>query len=286
LDFSRLDLADVQASVHVDRMLGVGGPLLRDVQLDVSLKDGWLSSRHVGRTLGGRLHQSQLDFDSRVSPPTLDLDVIFKDLDLGKLVAQFDADGAYSGSVDARLDLHSRGASPHALAANLGGEATLSAGPGTIATAHATLLTRDLIHAVRRAALRGASPEEQLNCLIAEFELREGVAETRTLALDTRDVVIVGEGSIDLGAETVQLRLLPKPHRASLLSTAATVQVTGPLRRPTVSTEKGSLVTSSTAALLKSVSQSTRLRQSWRRLRDRKAEPTLCERLLEPQPAP
>ena len=95
-----------------------------------------------------------------------------------------------------------------------------------------------------------------------------------------------GEDSIDLGTETVQMRLLPKPHRASLLSTAATVQVTGSLRKPTVKTEKGSLVTSSTAALLKGVGGVTRLRQSWRWLRDRKAKPTLCERLLGPQPAP
>ncbi len=84
----------------------------------------------------------------------------------------------------------------------------------------------------------------------------------------------------------LQLRLLPKPHRASLLSTAATVEVTGPLRKPAVSTDKGSLVTSSTAALLKNVTGATRLRQSWRWLRDPKGEPTRCERLLEPQPAP
>jgi len=148
-ELGRLDFADVQASVHVDRVLGVKGPLLRDVRLDVSLKGGWLSSRHVGHTPSGGALQSQLDFDSTVSPPTLDLDAQLKGLDLGNVVAQIDVHGAYSGDVDARLDLHSRGASPHELAANLGGEATLFAGPGTIATAHARLLTRDLIHAVR-----------------------------------------------------------------------------------------------------------------------------------------
>ena len=203
-------------------------------------------------------------------------------MDLGRLVGQIDADKAYSGSLDARLDLHTRGASPRELAAHLGGEVTVSAGKGTIAVDHASLLTHDLFHAVRKAAARRPARAEQLNCLIGDFELREGVAEVRTLVLDAQSVVVVGEGSIDLDAQTLQLRLLPRPRKASSLSTAATVQVTGPLTAPAVRVEKGSLITSSTAALLKNVGEVARLRRAWRWLRGKRAAPTLCEKLLEP----
>jgi uncharacterized protein involved in outer membrane biogenesis len=205
-------------------------------------------------------------------------------MDLGRLVGQIDADKAYSGSLDARLDLHTRGASPRELAAHLGGEVTVSAGKGTIAVDHASLLTHDLFHAVRKAAARRPARAEQLNCLIGDFELREGVAEVRTLVLDAQSVVVVGEGSIDLDAQTLQLRLLPRPRKASSLSTAATVQVTGPLTAPAVRVEKGSLITSSTAALLKNVGEVARLRRAWRWLRGKRAAPTLCEELLEPAP--
>ncbi len=83
-------------------------------------------------------------------------------------------------------------------------------------------------------------------------------------------------------AETLQLRLLPRPWKASPLSTAATVQATGPLTAPAVKIEKGSLATSSTAALLENVGGTARLRRAWHWLRGKQAEPTLCEKLLEP----
>jgi hypothetical protein len=284
LGFGRLAVADVQASLHADRVLGVGGPLLRDVQLDASLKEGWLSARHIGYHIAGGLVQGQLDLDSRASPPTLDLDAHARGMDLGRLVEQIDGDKAYSGSLAARLDLHSRGASTRALASHLEGEVILSAGKGTIAVDHAGLLTRDLSRAVREAVARHPARVEQMNCLIGDFELRAGVARARTLVLDTRSVTVVGEGSIDLGAETVQLRLLPRPRQAGPVSTAATVQVTGPLTRPSVEIETGSLVTSSAKALLKNVGGATRLRRASRWLRGKPAEPTLCEKLLEHAP--
>ena len=93
--------------------------------------------------------------------------------------------------------------------------------------------------------------------------------------------MVVGEGSIDLGAETGQLTLVPKPHTASPLSTAATVLVTGPLAAPDVNIDKTSLVISAMSAIAKKVDRVTQSRRAWRWLRGKKAEPTLCEKFLE-----
>jgi hypothetical protein len=104
-----------------------------------------------------------------------------------------------------------------------------------------------------------------------------------TLVLDAEDVVIVGEGNVDLGAETLDLRLVPTPRRASLLSTAVTTKVEGPLTHPKVTTVKGTFVTNTTKAVVKNIRAATGVPLAWRKLGGNSEHP-LCAKLLAPNP--
>ena len=97
--------------------------------------------------------------------------------------------------------------------------------------------------------------------------------------IDSKDILIAGEGDIDLGRETIDLRLIPKPRRASPISTAATVLIKGPLTNPVVRTQAGSLVTSTTAALVENIGSVTGVRWLSRTLRGKSSEETLCAQL-------
>ncbi|MBW2269638.1 MAG: AsmA family protein [Deltaproteobacteria bacterium] len=283
LDLAWSQSIDGQLSVRSSRVLGIGGPLLNGLELDARLENGRLSLRHSVVGVDGGSSHGSLELDSRASPPTLALKASARDVVLGRLVEQIDADRPWSGRFDAELDLRSRGVSPRALAAGLEGSVVASCGGGTIATAHAGLLTRDLFQSVRHV-LGGSQQAEVLNCLLVDFEFHQGLGTARTLLLDAQDIVIVGEGEIDLGRETLALRLIPRPRRASLLSTAATVRIKGPLTSPEVKTEKHSFLGHTTNAMFHNIESLTGVRRAWGILRGGASDRSPCAKLAGATP--
>jgi uncharacterized protein involved in outer membrane biogenesis len=258
---------------------GLGERLMHGLELEGDLKDGSLSLRHVATHVGGGSSRGSLELDSRSAPPTLALTASAKGLDLGRLVEQIDANKAWSGALDAELDLRSRGGSAHALAAGLDGDAVLSCGGGTISTAHVGRFTRDLLRSVGRVVgVRRKS--EVLNCLIVDVRFEKGRGTARTLVVDTKDVLIAGKGWVDLGDETLDLRLVPTPRRASPLSTAATVRVEGPLTSPAVKIEHTSLATSTTLAIVDNIKSFTGVRKAWGMLRGGASDQSPCAKLV------
>jgi uncharacterized protein involved in outer membrane biogenesis len=204
-------------------------------------------------------------------------------IQLGELLAQIDDDQVYSGRVDAKVRLETRGDSTQTLASGLSGTVALASGSGTIATEHARVLTRDLFHTLRRV-VGGSPPSEALNCAVVDLEFRDGVGALKTFVIDAEHLLILGEGGIDLGAESLDLRLAPEPRKASPLSTAATVRLSGPFTSPEISVEKTSLVTSSTRAVIENLGSATGLRQLWKTLTGDPSDRTLCEELLAGRP--
>lgn len=65
--------------------------------------------------------------------------------------------------------------------------------------------------------------------------------QTRALAFDTTDTLIVGEGSIDLGEETLDLELRPRPKDRSLLSLRSPLVVDGTFANPGFRPDMGRL---------------------------------------------
>jgi hypothetical protein len=282
LDLDWSEIAEGQLTLHLAQVDGIRGEVLDDLRLDADLADGLLSVRHLAVDVEGGSVTASLRMDSRASPPTLSLEGGAKGMNLGQIVEQIDEDKAWSGKVHAKLDLKTRGASLHALASGLDGVVTLTCGAGTIATAHAGVLMRDLFQSVR-GAIGKARTSEVLNCLVLDFAFHAGVGTAKTLVLDAEDVVIVGEGHVDLGAETLDLRLVPTPRHASPFSTAVTVTAKGPMTHPNVDMEKGTIVKSTTKAIAGNIGSLTGIRQVWRELSQGSEDP-LCAKLLDATP--
>jgi AsmA protein len=283
LALEALSLADGRLTFVAQQVIAAGGPLAHDVELTARLENGALSARHVSFHLDGGSVRGQLELDSVASPPTLRLEADAKGIQLGELLTQIDADEVYSGQVDARLALETRGVTTRILAAGVSGSVTVATGSGTIATEHARLLTRDLLESLR-GAVGGSPPSETLNCAVVDLDFRDGVGVVRTFAIDAEHLLILGEGSIDLAAESLELRLAPEPRKASALSTAATVRLSGPITSPDISVEKTSLLTSSTRAVFENIGSATGLLHLWRSLRGGPSSRAFCDELLASRP--
>jgi uncharacterized protein involved in outer membrane biogenesis len=98
--------------------------------------------------------------------------------------------------------------------------------------------------------LMGKSNEPvPINCLVAGFDIRAGVATAKTAVLDTADTLIVGKGNFNFDAETVYLDLTPYHKRARLFTLGAPVEVRGTLAKPELDLEKTGLAQQLGAAL-------------------------------------
>ena len=64
--------------------------------------------------------------------------------------------------------------------------------------------------------------------------LQNGVLTIRALVLDTEDSVVNGTGSIDLKIEALDISLKTESKHFSIGSLPAPINITGPLKRPSI----------------------------------------------------
>ena len=102
--------------------------------------------------------------------------------------------------------------------------------------------------------LPGQSKDTHLNCAVADFDVKNGVAEARTVIIDTDKATITGKGTVDLVNGRVDMRFTPRTKGLASISLATPVVVSGPLDQITthpdaegVATKFGGLVLSAIA---------------------------------------
>jgi hypothetical protein len=143
--------------------------------------------------------------------------------------------------------LHGTGDTPHAIAAGLDGSLGLAMQNGTFDTA---LLQRVLGPVLQQANLPGLFPRggsSDLRCFALRADVRQGVAELRALDLNSSLLSMDGTGSVNLGEETLALRLRPQGRLGGTVIVVP-LQVNGPIQSPAVKVNAFGAVESSAGA--------------------------------------
>ncbi|MFO1186453.1 MAG: AsmA-like C-terminal region-containing protein [Alphaproteobacteria bacterium] len=150
---------------------------------------------------------------------------------------------AIDGRLDAALELSGTGASLADIMANAAGQTNLLFGKGTLAPTLAKAIPSeiafgrsappaDTIEAGDPIAARTQENALAIACLVSRFDIAGGRATSRSFLLETAEAVTTGEGSIDLGAENLDLRLRPRPRDPALIGQARDLTVRGPIGAP------------------------------------------------------
>jgi uncharacterized protein involved in outer membrane biogenesis len=77
-----------------------------------------------------------------------------------------------------------------------------------------------------------------VRCGVANFRATNGIMRAENIVFDTKSVIAEGEGSVNLGAETLDLRLKGHPKEPRLVRLIAPITVRGSLRSPQIGVEK------------------------------------------------
>ena len=227
LPLAELDRLDLQLHLRAD---SVATPALAldGVELTAALAAGRLKVAPLRFALMDRPVQGELEADA--APARLAVRLAGDDVDLGRLLAALAHTTLVEGRGDFRLQLEGHGASPHALAATAAGRASVLMGPGRLPGQLLSGLAGGVRQLLGDLTAAGKAEPAGLRCAALDARAEAGVARL-DLLLDTAYSTVVGGGTVDLGAERVDLTLTPQ-SKAVDLDLAVPVTIRGPLIAP------------------------------------------------------
>jgi uncharacterized protein involved in outer membrane biogenesis len=181
--------------------------------------------------VGGRIELTLLA-DASGKSPELRLTLSADGVDLGDLLSQSGVDVPLEGELYLAVDLKASGDSPQELASSLKGDFDLAIERGRVLTSLLRLTTTNPVSFLfTEEARKGYS---NINCLILRFDVQEGLAQSETVLLDTPNVLVLGEGSIDFGKEFMDLNFSPQAKQGGLIAMSTPFGIKGPLASPSM----------------------------------------------------
>jgi hypothetical protein len=197
----------------------------------INLHDGVLRVSPVKLQFEGGPATVDLVIDAK-RKPAFTLRVSGDDLSLGPALAEIQNEVPVEGYVNLQADVSAAGGSAHELASSLDGKISFGLENARVPRKYVEFLAVDVFGWAFNTATR-RDPYANLDCVMAAFDIKDGVATSTLLAADGPSLAVAGTASLDLGAETIDMTLLPK-QKQSLFSNLSPVHVKGPLRNPEV----------------------------------------------------
>ncbi|KAK0351623.1 hypothetical protein LTR94_024237 [Friedmanniomyces endolithicus] len=214
---------------------------VRAVNLGADLKDGVLKLNPVSFNFNRGELNGTARIDATKAVPYSAVDFRLAGYPLESIIPARNGSVPLSGRALGRARLEGPGASIHDFAASSKGSMSLVVPQGQMRSAFAELLGINASAGLLKL-LRGDQSSADIRCAVADFNVSGGVADARTFVVDTDVVLAQGRGSIDLGEETLNLRIDGESKRPRLLRVWAPITVQGALTAPRVGVDTGELV--------------------------------------------
>lgn len=228
--FERLRGLDAFVTFDARRMTGRGGNLSQDIHLDIELRQGLLSVRYEDR-LDDSPVVVYFGADVSHDTPLLALDFQSERFDVNIPAAQLYADPRFQGLLDLDIELQARGSSSDEIARTLSGRVLVTGRDGTFAYKYSRAFFQDIF--VRILVAGSERPPERYRCLKGDLEIERGVVTAGELWVNLEGMHLVGRGSADIAEKRWDLVVRPHVYGPGLIGGGATVEVRGPLAKPT-----------------------------------------------------
>ncbi len=215
---------DVMGSVGA---MAFQGETWHAVELALQISGGRLHVGSVKVALPAGPATASITTDASANPAAVSLSVHAPGVPLAVIARYAGLPGQVSGAARIEAQLRGTGRTVRSLAASVDGPVSVTAVGGQVSNAALIQLTSALLDALGIKV--PAQGETALRCLGVVGSFNNGVAQLRTIALDTTYLSLQGAGQVDLGRETVALRLNPLAQ-ISGLPVAVPVVVEGPFR--------------------------------------------------------
>ena len=203
---------------------------LDDMDAHLKLEGGLLRLDPLNFGVAGGDIRSTIRMDARESPIRTRADIRARGLNLGKMLPDVKLAQEAIGKVGGDIRLAGTG---NAIATMLGssdGTAVLGMGKGRISNLVMELAGLDIAEALK--FLIKGDRQIPIRCAFGDFNVANGLMTANSLAFDTTDTIIVGQGNISLKDETLQLKLRPRPKDRSILVLRSPLIAEGTFKHP------------------------------------------------------
>jgi uncharacterized protein involved in outer membrane biogenesis len=240
IPFDLLRPADADVTLNIGELKS-GGASYRAIALHLALHDGQLRIDPFSADLPEGHLEGSLTTDARQPAPPVALRLRAPGLALQTLLAALREPGYAAGKLEVYADLHGAGATPHAIAGTLDGSLGLAMPAGTIDN---RLLGNALGTILRDASvldLVGRGGNSDIECFAVRIDANHGIGTLRTLLLSSSLLTLNGDGTMNLGAETLDLHVRPQARVAGT-GLVVPLRVTGSFRAPSAAPDPAAAV--------------------------------------------
>lgn len=219
--------ADVQYRAHrintlkwpldnMDTHLRLDNGLLRLEPLNFGIADGQI--------------RANVRMDARENPIRTQTRIDAHGLNLRRLVPDVKLAQDAIGRVGGNVTLAGTGNSIALMLGSSDGDVAIGMGRGQISNLLLELAGIDIAESLK-FLVRG-DRKVPIRCAFGDFGVSNGVMTARSMAFDTTDTIILGEGTINLRDETLHLKLRPRPKDRSLIALRAPLWIDGTFKHP------------------------------------------------------
>lgn len=235
LNLTSLRQLNLDLEILIDQISGTDF-LIDQFSSRIVLTDGVLRVAPTQLIFEGGKTDIDLGIDARADP-SVTLKVAAENMVLGELISQVQNEVPVEGNAHVDIDVVSTGHSAHELAADLKGDVGFGLENARLPKKYLDFLSANLFGWMFRM-ITFENAYTNVDCLIVDFDVNQGVAKSNFLAADGPSVRITGEASLDLRQETIDMLLVPK-QKHGLVANISSARIKGPLQNPEVRTSAG-----------------------------------------------
>ncbi len=243
----RWDAIDIDVRFTGRQIVRAGALPIEHLDTRIRMQDGHLALDPLRFGLAGGELSGSLSINGQSAPAQGKLTLTARRLALAELFPAVGQAPASIGRLQGELHMTASGNSVAALLGTASGELRAVAGRGTVSK---FVLEAAGLNLANAAFVRLFGDRQvALNCLVADLQLKDGIALTRAFVLDTPDATINVTGAINLQGERYDLTVLPETKGVRILSLRSPLYVQGSFKHPDVGIDKRSVALKAGAAL-------------------------------------
>lgn len=225
----RLRAMDADVRLKAQRINAPSLPL-DDMDAHLFIDAGVLRLDPLNFGVAGGEVRSTIRMDARESPIRTRASIAARGLELSQLLPNVELARDAVGRIGGDIALSGNGNSIARMLATSDGDVALGMGRGQISNLLMELAGLDIAEALK--FLLTKDRKVPVRCAFGDFSVRDGVMTSRALAFDTSDTIIVGNGTVNLRDETLDLRLRPRPKDRSLFAFRSPLLLDGTFKDP------------------------------------------------------
>lgn len=221
---------------------------LENIEAHVKLQDRVLSLTPLNFGFAGGTLQNNITVDGRDEVLQAKMALAARHLKLKKLFPGAESMDASFGELHGDASLTGRGRSIAELLGHANGELQALVSKGTVSH---FLMEAAGLNVANMVLLKLFGDEQViLNCVAADFVVRDGLAQIKVFKLETEDTIVDVTGNVNLRNETLDLDIRPANKTLRIFTLRSPLYAKGTFKNPDVGVQVGPLAARAGAAIV------------------------------------